>query len=427
MPPAPTGKALTPAEEAQQKKKGGLFAKKEKQPKPEKAKKEKPTKEKAAKAPREKGKSPASGLKGEVDKKKLKMIAGVLLLVVAGVVIYFMMQPNTPVVQPPPRAKTAGKPVGAPQPGAKPGAAMKPEEKKESGSQLITSDELKGLDNKQPEAAAKKPEAQPPAQKPAAAAAPAAPAAAGPHKGRFEDAIGLDDTAFAFAGLGGGDAGMGGPADELAQLDAKAPMVPEESNSPEPSISYDSYSSSGSGNSYSSSGSSKSSKSKKSKSAEFVTPTVSYVESQPAVPAYGKTYMTNAAPDAYGGRTSYDLYAWTPEGTRIGKSLTSTRDVFNGPGSLSPPGGGFSRYTEFHKVVVHETTNRWEAERVRDDLSADKRNLTPELSMTDIAGDTYYKVTVGHYTDRSTADNAANEIKAKGYKTRIETERDYEN
>ena len=47
--------------------------------------------------------------------------------------------------------------------------------------------------------------------------------------------------------------------------------------------------------------------------------------------------------------------------------------------------------------------------------------------MTDIAGETYYKVSVGHYTDRSTADNMANEIKNKGYKTRIETERDYNN
>lgn len=432
MPPATAAamhpRPLTPAEEAQQKK-SGLFAKKEKAPKPEKPKKEKRTKEKAAKAPREKGKAAAAGPKGETDKKKLGMIAAALLILVAAVVGYFMMQSNTPKVkQPTPSKSMARKPAGA-QPGAKPGPAaqapadaQKPpmKEEKGSGSQLITSDELKGMDKKEP-AAAQKPAALHPTAKPdAAAAAPAAETAAAPIKGRFEDAISLDDTAFAFAGFGGKDAGMGGPAGELAALDAKAPMEPVGSGTDQPSLSYSDYSPSSSG--YSSSGSGKSKKTKTASAA----PAITFVETQPAVPDYGGARMTDASAGAYGGRLSYDLYSWTPEGTRIGKSLTSTRDVFNGPGSLAPPGGGFGSYTEFHKVVVHETPNRWDAERVRDDLS-DKRNLIPELTMTDIAGETYYKVSVGHYTDRTTADNVANEIKNKGYKTRIETERDYQN
>jgi hypothetical protein len=121
--------------------------------------------------------------------------------------------------------------------------------------------------------------------------------------------------------------------------------------------------------------------------------------------------------------SSADLYGWKNKGTVDSKNLLAVRDEFNGPGKPSGPGGSFGQFTTFHKVLVAETTNYAEMETARDELT--KRNLSPEVHRYDIAGDTYYEITVGHYTTKDLAENVANEIRGKGYTPRIVTEKVY--
>ena len=120
---------------------------------------------------------------------------------------------------------------------------------------------------------------------------------------------------------------------------------------------------------------------------------------------------------------SYDLYGWTPRGTNIGRNLLSTHDEFRGPGKLSAPGGSFGQYSEFHKVVISDAADRGTVENIKRDL--ERKNLSAEVHSYEVGGDVYYQVTVGHYTNKDTAENVAHEIRGKGYAPRVETEKVY--
>ena len=424
MPPqAPPPQAgLTPAELAQQK--GG------KKGKAKKERKKREKKPKAPKAAKAKGaKTPAS----EADKKKYMTIGLVVVLVLAvGYLVYTMFLSN-PTPAPKPPATQANKLKKAkPATGAKSAeeaakqnmemAQQANEQEEKAGeeaqdsanSQLISEDDLKSLDS------ADKKEAAPSLLQETQDAEEAPEPAVGiDTRGRFEDSVSLDDTAFAFAGIGAASPG------QAMAMDMPEDTEEEQDTSKKPEDTYDS---SYDSNAYAYSGTTSSKRRSRTKKAKQ-TYTQTYDDAEYVEYNEADLPETEFAPyqdDYYGGRQSYDLYSWTNQGTHVGRNLTSTPDVFDGPGRLSSPGGGLSEYSEMHKVVVHESTSRMAAEQAANDL-AYKRNLQPEINTKEVAGEVYYKVTVGHYADKKVAENMANEIKSKGYNTRLETERNYQN
>lgn len=144
----------------------------------------------------------------------------------------------------------------------------------------------------------------------------------------------------------------------------------------------------------------------------------------PRIP--GRVPPPISKPASYGLSGYADVYSWSPSGmpdTPPPLRTYPASNEFSGPGRPAAPGAGFSKMSEYHKVVVIESANRNEIDRVKHSLT--RHNLIPEVMSYEAGGSVYYELSIGHYTNKTMAVNKANEIASQGFPARVVSEKVY--